>query len=317
MNLANYLVISILVISVLIFIYFLKMYDPDNYVYLQDDERLFSPVCSKENIATYLKNNMNNSPVIWSFWNDKDKLPKSVYICLESWKKFMPRCIICLLSPKTLLNFLDKEDIPTGSRQIQFMTDIYRIMLLEKYGGLWLDSTLFLNRSIYNIWFPQTYDIGGYYIKSKTSDMNHPVFENWFISAPKGSLLIKNWKDELFKAYAMTLNHKNNDAYFNHLRKEGVDLQNIGSSYLWMHGAFLKVINNKNYKMKLYPADLDSGPFDYLVEHKWDTKSAVHKLIRSTDYSHCNVIKLRGSERDFLQSRLWLISKNSTIGHLL
>jgi hypothetical protein len=166
--------------------------------------------------------------------------------------------------------------------------------LLEKYGGIWADSTLFINTDLSEK-YDNNYDVAGFYANFMTIISHKPVMENWFISAPKGSPLIKEWKKEFFKGL------KNPDDYIeNGIHENGiVDLQKIDNKiYLMMHCCFLKVINDDDYSIKLDPAftDMDS-PFGYQEQSNWIAPLAIKSLCENEVVSVPPILKFRGGER--------------------
>ncbi len=93
--------------------------------------------------------------VVWIlWWQGLDKAPEIVKLCINSVKKQFPDFEIKIIDkdnyssyievPKFILEKVDKKII-----SITTFSDIIRASLLEKYGGLWLDSTLFFSNSGY------------------------------------------------------------------------------------------------------------------------------------------------------------------------
>ena len=240
----------------------------------------------------------NTNKIIWSYWHDTN-YPLPVKIAIHTWIKHNPKYLICMLSKSTIHHYLDLETLPKtfNKLSIQKQTDVIRLALLEKYGGFWLDSTLYLNQSLDIEWNTKV-DVGGYCADFYTTNKNKPVFESWFIYAPKNSKLITAWKEEFFKG--VDLNHQD---YIDELEKT-VDLQKIDLKvYLMIHCSFLKVIQDKKYKWKMLPAGQNNGPFSYLVKHDWNVPKSVFYLLTSKDHPP-PVLKLRYPER-FITN--WLI----------
>lgn len=89
---------------------------------------------------------------IWIFWyQGREAMPKVVELCYKSVQKYLPKDI-------AELHFLDKDnvgnyiDIPDcilqkhkdGKISTAALSDIIRYSLLARYGGLWLDATIFV-----------------------------------------------------------------------------------------------------------------------------------------------------------------------------
>jgi len=95
---------------------------------------------------------------VWIFWfQGKESRPELVKICNDSVEKFLPNDIaeIHYLSEE---NYLDYVDIPEyiiekhkkGKMCTAHFSDVIRVSLLAKYGGMWLDSTILVTEVITN-----------------------------------------------------------------------------------------------------------------------------------------------------------------------
>ena len=244
-----------------------------------------------------------------------------VKLALHTWYKWNPDYLICFIIGDDISYYINTKEFPKkyGSSMHQHKADIIRLALLEKYGGIWLDSTIFLNKSLSETWDPKNYDIGGYYAEFFTTNIEKPVFENWFISAPKKSPLIKKWKEEFFKA----VDSPSKKDFIIELEKT-VDLQNIDDKeYLMMHCCFLKIINEHEYKLKLFNAT--DGPFFYLKENNLDflnttfdqSLRSVWFLIKPTNENNVSIIKIVGRERTKLVYILPFYSTKSILYKLI
>ena len=83
---------------------------------------------------------------IFTYWNEV-KHPPLVTRCLKSWEKHMPECEIHIYNTNTVPTDLD---LPENWRDLShaFFTDILRLSLLSKYGGIWMDATILLNKPL-------------------------------------------------------------------------------------------------------------------------------------------------------------------------
>ena len=121
-------------------------------------------VIMKENLRkyTYVLNrkivrNVSQNPYpnkIWFYWSDGVKdAPKIVHICLKSIKKYIPNMEIVLVDKNNVKKYvkLPKHILQKYEKKIiceAHFSDIVRVNLLNKYGGLWLDSTIFLTGAL-------------------------------------------------------------------------------------------------------------------------------------------------------------------------
>lgn len=253
---------------------------------------------------TELLNTIDNK-IIFSFWHADDDIPVSVKIAIHTWKKHNPDYKICLVTSDSLNNYIDTNDLPKNLKSIQYKTDCIRLLLLEKYGGIWIDSTIFITKPLTE-WQTNDFDIGGYEAEFFTTNPNKPVLENWFIATSKpNSAIIKEWKNEFFRS----AEYNNINDYIYDLENT-VDLQNINSKdYLSMHCAFLKVINNDT-KFKFFPSCKNNGPFSYLCDTNWNSLSSVSSFFLSEN-KPLLVYKLRGLEREIFEKLIIFYKKGN------
>ena len=71
-------------------------------------------------------------------------MPYYIRLCIETWKKFLPEAEIIVLDFGNLGNYARPEELGTNllSGKFSFMhiSDAVRVLMLEKYGGIWLDA---------------------------------------------------------------------------------------------------------------------------------------------------------------------------------
>ena len=238
--------------------------------------------------------------------HNSEYIPLTVNIAYNSWHKYNSDYIICHINNNNLYHYINKNELPSYfyNKRIQHKADIIRIILLEKYGGIWLDSSIFLKKSLSLKWDPKNYDLGGYVLSG--NNVNNLIFENWFISAPKKSPLIIEWKKEFL--YAMSFTNPND--YIIKIENKGVNLNNIpyNKSYLLQHCCFVKITQYKKYNIKFFSCD---EPFMYQIKNNWNDLLTINDLIKKKN-TNIDLIKLRGSERELL-SIFILFKENDSI----
>jgi len=121
--------------------------------------------------------------IIWSFWDTHNK-PDLVRASINSWKINAPNWNIIILSNENIYDYLDKSELPRNfdtiekTNSIQFKSDLIRLLLLYKYGGLWLDASLFL---LTDINWLEEHIISNNITEFTGFIKNNPFMENWFI----------------------------------------------------------------------------------------------------------------------------------------
>lgn len=76
---------------------------------------------------------------IWIYWDDLSKVPEYVKICKETMEKNKGLFDIVVLSEKNIRDYIEIPSITKTFHHHCQRADYYRIKLLEKYGGIWID----------------------------------------------------------------------------------------------------------------------------------------------------------------------------------
>lgn len=136
--------------------------------------------------------------IIWMYW-DQLNPPNLVVRCAERIKNLHPHFEVHFLNQNSIHNFLDiSEFIPNITPTHK--SDVIRLMLLQKYGGVWIDSSTVLNISIDQFidFDKNKNDINGFYMFHNLKNRTRPVIENWFMAAPQNSWFISAWLNNLY-----------------------------------------------------------------------------------------------------------------------
>ncbi len=108
--------------------------------------------------ATYHSNTATQN-VIWVFWwQGEEKLPPICRACIDSLYKYNSEYEITFLSESNFSEYVDVpqtiiDKVRNGVFSVTHLSDIIRLMLLAKYGGLWVDATLYFTQKIPSSWF--------------------------------------------------------------------------------------------------------------------------------------------------------------------
>lgn len=138
--------------------------------------------------------------IIWSFWHENPSLASKsdknlLADCKASWEKNCPGWTIRLLNYSNYTDFVPSELLPKnfGDLTFTFQSDIIRLVLLYKYGGLWVDATYEILENIK--WLEDFVSSAGMSPSDCYGFFDHKDFpENHFLycSAP-GSTSINAW----------------------------------------------------------------------------------------------------------------------------
>lgn len=96
----------------------------------------------------------NGTSIIWFCWlQGEDKMPLIPRLCLESIRKNSNGHDVVVITESNLSEYIcisDKiiELYKKGNITAAHFSDIIRLGLLDKYGGFWIDSTMYLTKPI-------------------------------------------------------------------------------------------------------------------------------------------------------------------------
>lgn len=136
--------------------------------------------------------------IIWTYW-DTEEVPEIVKLSMKSWRKTSPNYFINLMNQKNIEEFVS---LPENWKRLPSyrQSDIIRLRLLEKYGGVWIDASTILLEDLDNFISKDNLTL----FITPSSSLENPVFENWFISAPLNNKVIKMWIEEVLLALQNT-----------------------------------------------------------------------------------------------------------------
>lgn len=178
--------------------------------------------------------------VIWIFWwQGYNKMPLIVKKCFESVSRFRGNNKVILITKYNINNYIELPkyiiyEFYNKDISITHFSDIIRFNLLDNYGGLWIDSTIYCTSKIkYN---SNIYTSGGY-----SNPYNLFVSSKWteFLIGGTDSKLFK-FMNEFFRLYCF-----NNDTFIDYF------LADYALEYAYDHniGDFKNYVNkyaNKN-----------------------------------------------------------------------
>ena len=233
--------------------------------------------------------------ILWTHW-DSDNIPDLCRLCIERTRHILYDWDVRLLTTSQFLTMCTPPPEFVALTK-QHQADFIRIWLLKEYGGTWMDISIVLNQSL-NALHDESVatqaDCTGFYLDGFTTNKAYPVFENWFIMAPKDSRFIALWYEEFHKAVTMGfLNYKKQAL------SQGVDPQRIfngeNDTYLTMHLCYQVVIQKKMRPNILYKKAEDTM---YLVHDKCEFKEeCMREEFKKSYVRDIPYIKLRGGDR--------------------
>ena len=97
--------------------------------------------------------NLVGQKIIWQYWAQgvkEEKLPEVVRLCYTSINRHRGDYQVIRLSDQTYREYIDLPEVISVAREthpemsVAYFSDILRLALLSVYGGVWLDSTIFM-----------------------------------------------------------------------------------------------------------------------------------------------------------------------------
>lgn len=229
---------------------------------------------------------------IWTLWWQGEKnAPPLVSTCLKKMRENANGAEVIVLSKDNYEQYITIPKYIIEKREkgyISFaqLSDIFRFTLLEKYGGLWLDSTVYTSKPI-----PEDYFEKEFYSQhtkwQPTCFVQHNLYHGFIIGSQKGGKLVSFVKEIFFEYW------KENDTLIDYLLidylimiayttfqdiKEEIDNLPYSSERLY---DLVKLLN-KPYNYDTFKSLTEDCIFSKLDWHK---KYKTHKNSKETFYS--------------------------------
>ena len=127
---------------------------------------------------------------IFTFWEPRKNLHGYLYLCMKTWKKFLPDYEIILLDYSNLEQWLGKDFFDAHlykNFDLMRQADAIRCAVLKKHGGVWFDTdTIVTSEKIREI----------LEIDSEFVLINHHI---GFIVAKENASILNAWEKGIFK----------------------------------------------------------------------------------------------------------------------
>ncbi len=155
--------------------------------------------------------------IIWQYWHQGvENAPEVIKKCLASVQKFEGDKTINILSLETIKDYIELPQryydlVNSGKMPIALFSDVLRVNLLQKYGGTWIDSTVYLTRKLPQEIFES--DLFGYRMDFERNWTQNKT-PCWFIHSKKNSANIQAIKRALDAYWT------ENDGMFNYFMFE-------------------------------------------------------------------------------------------------
>lgn len=276
--------------------------------------KIQSQNCEPDNTDGHIKiggttNEKEKIPrVIWIYWEGEKS--ETVEYCKEKIFALNKKYKINIISKENLIDFIDSnwvQSINTKKLTSQQRSDLIRLKLLTENGGIWIDASTILYKSIdwiFDLLQQDRTNSFGFYRKNNTTNIKCPIIESWLLAAEKNDPFFQSWLDELTAAFE--IGPRNYILYIkNNYRNKGEDIfQKIGRlEYLTIYIACQVVMEKQMPKMTLI--NCDKNAFLYQVNNNWDKRKFMIDIsINKAPKLLPNLIKLTSGERKIVEKSI-------------
>ena len=251
--------------------------------------------------------------IIWSYWSGKKSACAEA--CRNTWETHKSDFTILILNSDTIRNFL--PDIPQLPDSIpeQKVSNLIRLMLLERYGGIWVDYSTFLTQPlnwVIDLIEKNNCEVLAFYNEFPDEyKTNHerPIIENGFLTAATGSKFISEWR----RTYQECILSKNYKEFFrerddfniltsNFLRKD----KNYIDYFVCYIAAQLVMTRPKPYRLILINAEDEYYYLSYsLNPPRSRRKFCKEMLLRSKrNHGYSRLVKITGRHRKAIDEHI-------------
>ncbi|NHN92261.1 glycosyltransferase family 32 protein [Acetobacter sicerae] len=271
-------------------------------------------------INPHSQSDSNIPKIVWFYWDQKEK-PDLVRATIDRVCLLNPDHEVKIIDTENASEFVDASFLSRNDIPQQHKSDLIRLELLAKYGGIWSDATCIYNENfswIQHISQEKSPDLIAYYRNKDTFNKNFPIIESWFLACPPNNNFITEWKNE-FKKVINTGTHE----YFNSLKKmpnfNDIKQGITRGEYLIIYFA-AQVVMRKTEKPSFHLRRAEDSAFLYQDMLNWNREKIAAYLCRLRQPNAVPpVIKLTHSNRYLLPFFIshGLVKKNSILSNFL
>ena len=271
---------------------------------------------SKKNSENYNENfNISTKPYLWVYWENKDgkPTPPIIELCLEIMKLRLSKNFNFIkLDQNNIIDYIPeiiKRKSILDKLIIAHRVDYYRVLLLNKYGGLYLDADIIVLNDLNDIIDKlKDYDYIGFGCTGYQCTNGYGTPSNWAMASKPNGILISRLKNHL-------------ENILDNISQDKIDYHTFGKLAIWH--ILQNLINKENYKYYHYDAS-KIGTRD--IDGKWITNNMLisNKKIKFQDVNNLYFIVFYNSDAEKILENYFknktkedLIKDNSNISYFL
>lgn len=145
----------------------------------------------------------------WFQGEGNKPLPILTRTCIDRWKELNPDWVVNILSDNTIADYVPEyfEILKNSpSRQYQACSDLLRILLLSKYGGVWVDASVYPMKPLSNFYQDIVNDTGFFTYRFMPRRISNTMGDretvSWFLYVNKPEhYIIEKWKTKFISEF--------------------------------------------------------------------------------------------------------------------
>ena len=158
---------------------------------------------------------------IWIYWDTGEATaPPVVKACIDSWRDLNPGWEVTVLDGDWIAASAGVIPPPGEHITVQAYSDLVRLRLLRRYGGVWVDATVICLKPL-DDWLPPVARHGFFAFLWTEADKwfvlpnVHRIMTSWFLASEPEGAIIAPWEEKSFAYWDGR--RKPHDYYWVHL----------------------------------------------------------------------------------------------------
>ena len=240
------------------------------------------------------KNTKEIPKIIWTYWHSEHDTPQFIKNCIQNWKDKNPDYTVHVITEKTLEKHVGKYEAQKiiwwkYNDSPQRMSDLVRLSVLSKHGGIWLDASCVCNES-----FDWIFKENASCILYSIPEISHQiVLESWFIACtPRNEYITK--VNEEFRNVDSFPTIRDYIKSISHVDKTGIDY-NI--NYLLVYLVMKKVFEESDTS-NIKVLNASQGPYIYHLH------GGLKSICDSSSFEKPKFFKFRKEERNSMNEEI-------------
>ena len=134
------------------------------------------------------------SPIWTCWWQGEENMPTIVKACYRVMQKHADSHPVILITEKNYRKYVELPDIILQKQQagiidLTHFSDILRMSLLSKYGGIWMDSTLFIPAKNLNSFIHPEQKFWSCHHKTRYNNVSRGGWVSFFVACGRNNPL--------------------------------------------------------------------------------------------------------------------------------